>query len=81
VKLDINITLDCGGSIGVHGEDLTVEDISEVFELFLGSGYVVDSRIEREDDESEEVEVVQGVSPEIEQAFMQGFDEARDSSS
>ena len=81
MKLDINITLDCGGSIDVHGEDLTVEDISEVFELLLGSGYVVNSRIEREDDESEEIEAVPGVSPEVEQAFLQGFDEARGSSS
>jgi len=39
MKLDIEVTLDSGGTVSIRGENLTAEDVFETFGLL--SGYTV----------------------------------------
>lgn len=72
MKLDIKVELNSGSTIAIHGEDLTAEDVNEVFAI-LG-GYSVESVgadiTPEADDEPDEI-------LSLEQHFVDGFREGR----
>jgi hypothetical protein len=69
VILDIKVTLDSGGTVTIHGDDLTAEGVNEVFAI-LG-GYTIEST------GADPLVLDEPVTESMKTAFVEGFDEGR----
>jgi hypothetical protein len=72
VILDIKVTLDSGGTVTIHGDDLTAEGVNEVFAI-LG-GYNVEAVTQPEDID---LPLPGPITDDMKEAFVDGFDEGR----
>jgi len=72
VKLSITVTLDSGGTFQVLGENLTAEDVNEVFAI-LG-GYTVESIATPEDID---LPLPGPITDDMKDQFVEGFQEGR----
>jgi hypothetical protein len=71
MKLEITVTLDSGGTVSIKGEELSAEDVNEVFAI-LG-GYTVEAI-----QTPEPLDLpLPSVSQSQKDAFVEGFQEGR----
>lgn len=80
MKLNITVTLDSGGTVTIAGEELSAEDINEVFAILGGySVENVESEVIRESpDEQDPGPFVPGpITDEMKDRFVEGFQEGR----
>lgn len=73
MKLNIDITLNGGGTVRIFGEDLTAEDVNEVFAI-LGGYSIEGSSTEPEDIDTP---LPGPITDDMKDAFVEGFQEAR----
>ena len=71
MKLNITVTLDSGGTVTIQGEELSAEDVNEVFAI-LG-GYTVEGTQTPEPMDMP----LPSVSQSQKEAFVEGFQEGR----
>lgn len=72
MKLDIQVTLDSGGTVTIHGDDLTAEGVNEVFAI-LG-GYSIESTATPEDIDRP---LPGPITDDMKDSFVEGFQEGR----
>lgn len=73
MKLNIDITLNGGGTVRIFGEDLTAEDVNEVFAILGGYSIESTSTLERQPQD----EPLGPITDDMKDAFVEGFQEAR----
>lgn len=72
MKLNIEVTLNGGGSVRIFGEDLSAEDVNEVFAI-LG-GYSIEGTSTPEDIDQP---LPGPITDDMKDAFVDGFEEGR----
>ena len=74
MKLHIAVTLNSGSTVTIDGEELTAEDVNEVFAI-LG-GYTVEGTTELEP-QDEPLPQAAPITDDMKDAFVEGFQEGR----
>jgi len=72
VKLNITVNLDSGSTITIQGEELTAEDVNEVFAI-LGGYSVEGAAVPEPQDEP----LPGPITDPMKEAFVEGFQEGR----